>query len=367
MQAIPTVSRSPRKEGRVMFDISRTIALIRGGLFDPQATWKAYHAENRSWQDTAMMLTIPMIVMTMVIAGILSLLFSGFYAFPRYGGFGQWLSTFIWLLVGFTLTASIFTFLAGVFKGRPDMNRGVAALSLAAIPGYTGIVFGTLPLLGWLISLGLGVLGLVFLYRIIPLYLEVPNDKRAVHFIVSLVATSVVAVVLGMIFGVGVMNKDFQTDGGIGSTGGRSGGFLGDIARQSEIYESAMKDTYEPPGNGRLTDEQVREYLRAMESVRSIQEKHAARLKKVAKEMEDKDEPDLSDISKVYAGMSSVMGASNAPMDVVSSQGGNWAEHVWVEDQLRVARYQPELNDATRDNAEIYQKYAEQLEALGSF
>jgi hypothetical protein len=350
-----------------MFDIARTIALIRGGLFDPTATWEAYHAENRSWQDTAMILTIPMIVITMVFAGILSLLFSGFYAFPRYGGFGQWLSTFIWLLVGFMLTASIFTFLAGVFKGRADMNRGVAALSLASLPSYAGIVLGTLPMLGWLFSLGLGILGLVFFYRIIPLYLKVPDDKRAVHFIVSLVATSVVAVLLGMIFGVGMMNNDFQTDRGIGSTGGRSGGFLGDISRQGEIYESAMKDTYEPPENGRLTDDQVREYLRVMESVRSIQEKHAARLKQMAREMEDKDEPDLSDISKVYAGMSSVMGVSNAPMEVVKSRGGNWAEHVWVEDQLRIARYQPELSDAARDNAGIYQKHAEQLEALGNF
>lgn len=350
-----------------MFDIARTIALIRGGLFDPPATWEAYYAQNRSWQETAMILTIPMIVITMVFAGILSLLFSGFYAFPRYGSFGQWLSTFIWLLVGFTLTACIFTFLAGVFKGRANMNRGVAALSLAAIPSYTGIVLGTLPMLGWLISLGLGILGLVFFYRIIPRYLEVPNDKRAVHFIASLVATSVAAVLLGMIFGLGVMNNDFQTDSGIGSAGGRSGGFLGDLARQGEIYESAMKDVYEPPGNGRLTDDQVREYLLVMESVRSIREKHAARLEKMAKEMEGKDEPDLSDISKVYAGMSSVMGASNAPMDVVRSRRGNWAEHVWVEDQLRVARYQPELSDVARDNAEIYQKYSEQLEALGSF
>ena len=350
-----------------MFDIGKTLELVRGCLFDPQETWKSYHAENRSWKETAVLLAGPMIVIAMLLTGILSVLFSGFYAFPRYGGFGHWLLMLVWLFAGFALTAWIFTILAGVFKGRSDINRGVAALSLAAAPTYTGMVLGTLPMVGWLISLGLGILGLVFLYRLIPMYLEVPDEKRVVHFIVSLISTFVVGAVVGMMFGIGGMDNDFRAGSAISGTAGRSSGFLGDIARQGEIYESAMTDTYEPPGDGRLTGDQVEEYLRVMDSARKIQAKDAERVDKMSREMEDKDEPSLSDIGKMYAGMGSVMAAGNAPMEVVKSGGGNWAEHVWVEDQLRLARYQPELNDMVRDNAAVYQQYAEQLDALNSF
>ena len=104
-----------------------------------------------------------------------------------------------------------------------------------------------------------------------------------------------------------------------------------------------------------------------MTSARKIQEEHAKKLDDMGEKMKGKDEASLSDISKLYAGMSSVMAANNAPMDVVKSSGGNWAEHVWVEEQLRLAKYQPDLNEAVRENAELLRKYKEQLSSLETF
>ncbi len=351
-----------------MFDLNRWLALVRGGLLDADATWQSYHSENRSWQETAVGLTVPTIIIAMVLAGLLSILFSGFYSFPHYGGFGFWLLNLIYMLVGFALAVVVFTYLAGIFKGNANFNRGVAALSLAGIPTYTGIVLGTLPKIGWLISLALSVLGLVYLYRLIPLYLEVPDEKRVVHFIASLVVTVILGMLLGYaFFGVGATRGDLSGPYGSSERGPRDAGFAGDVARQSELYDAAMADRFEPPDDARLTENQVEEYLRVMTSARKIQEEHAKKLDDMGEKMKGKDEASLSDISKLYAGMSSVMAANNAPMDVVKSSGGNWAEHVWVEEQLRLAKYQPDLNEAVRENAELLRKYKEQLSSLETF
>jgi len=50
-------------------------------------------------------------------------------------------------------------------------------------------------------------------------------------------------------------------------------------------------------------------------------------------------------------------------MEVVKSSGGNWAEHEWVKQQLRVARIQQgEGSDAIAHNYSLYKKYQEELD-----
>ncbi len=59
------------------------------------------------------------------------------------------------------------------------------------------------------------------------------------------------------------------------------------------------------------------------------------------------------------------MATANAEMEVVKSGGGNWAEHQWVKEQLRIASIQKDLNDAVKHNYALYQKYADQLKKYG--
>ena len=59
--------------------------------------------------------------------------------------------------------------------------------------------------------------------------------------------------------------------------------------------------------------------------------------------------------------MGSVMSAANAEMEVVTTGGGNWAEHQWVKDQLHVASIQKNLNTATKHNYALYQEYLSEL------
>jgi hypothetical protein len=109
----------------------------------------------------------------------------------------------VFALIGYAVAAFVFCFFAGLFKGRKDFNRALAALTLAAVPGSVGTVLSSIPFVGWLISLGLGIYSLVLLYRIQPLYLEVPEDSQVVHFVASLLGTMIAVAVVSVVLGIG--------------------------------------------------------------------------------------------------------------------------------------------------------------------
>ena len=57
------------------------------------------------------------------------------------------------------------------------------------------------------------------------------------------------------------------------------------------------------------------------------------------------------------------MSANNAELEVVKTGNGNWAEHNWVKEQLRVAHIQRgDGSDAIAHNYKLYKKYEEELE-----
>lgn len=70
----------------------------------------------------------------------------------------------------------------------------------------------------------------------------------------------------------------------------------------------------------------------------------------------------LADLSQIYAGIGGAVSANNAEMEVVKTGQGNWAEHLWVKQQLRTARiHQGDGTDAIAHNYKLYQKYEEDL------
>ena len=349
-----------------MFDFNRFKDLVMGGLLRAEPTWAAYHAENRPWQFTAANLTVPLIVGTMVVAGVLAMLMGGSMHFPS---FGVWLLLLILSFVQFAIAVGIFTYFAGTMGGTRDYNRGVAALSFAAIPGQIGNALGPLPWIGWLIAIGLAILSLVYLYRILPLYLEVPDSKRVAHFIVSLLLTAVASFILSSTIGVGAYMKSDVAEigarsGGDDSGSSRGGGFLGEVQRNAAIYDAAMADRYDPPSNGRLKKSQVEEYIRVMTRSKEMQDDYAAKMEALSDEMENKKEASLSDLMKIYRGAGGALTATNASMQIVKTAGGNWAEHVWVEEQLRLAKLQPDANEAAAKNRKLYDEFSETLDAV---
>jgi len=344
-----------------MFDPNKTVALIKGGLLEPKQTWASYQGENQDWKATAALLTGPLILVSMVLTALFAWVFSSHYMIMRGpGGLGGLLLGLVFAVIGITLASLIFSYFAGMFKGESDFNRGLAALSLASIPAYVGNILGTLPWIGWLLALGLGILSLVYLYQIIPLYLKVPDDKRVPHFALSLLCTLVVAFVLATVLGVGSM-AGYQSSMMGGSTRGGSDGsppMFGEMGRQAQLMEQAEADRYNPPANGRISESQMGRYVDVMKKTADFTREQTATLRQLEKRKGDRDDISLGDLGK-FTG--SIMGAFTAEMQVVKTGGGNWAEHMWVKQQLQIARIQKDISDEVKHNYALYQEFAERL------
>jgi len=353
-----------------MFDLKRTLALIKGAIFDPETTWDNYLPEAGDWKKTAMLLTVPLVVGSGVLSYILDLVLPNQSAFIPNTSFVDMLKGLVAAGVAAVVVAFVVAILAGAFKGKNSFPLALAATSLAFVPGYLGNALIHVPGFGWLISLALGIYGLVLLWRILPKYLEVPRATRIGHYIVSLVVSIVVMFMLATVFSAGMMasrstgydvRKDYDAAKGEESTVPSTGMFAG-LERQGKIIEAAEDDTYDPPGNGKLSKSQVREFVKVLAKTRDYRNLQAERLEELGKKAEQNE---IASMSEALSGMAGVVNISNAEMEVVKTGGGNWAAHQWVREQLHVARVQKDINEAVAHNYELYLEFEDELRELG--
>jgi Yip1 domain len=116
----------------------------------------------------------------------------------RQGRFGAILVGLLAGAISFLVVVFAINLLAGIFQGKPNFSRTFAAISLAAIPAWlAGIVGAVVPWAGPLITLSGAIVTLVFVYKIMPLALEVPDGKRILHFVVSIVVVIVINLATG--------------------------------------------------------------------------------------------------------------------------------------------------------------------------
>jgi len=350
-----------------MFDPTRTIQLVKGALLEPEATWHSYLPEAGDWKKTAVLLTGPLIVAAALTAYVLGLLFSGLSFFGMRPTLATTVINIVTGAIAIGIVAFILSTLAKTFGGKANFALGLAGATLAFVPGYVGQALSGLPLIGWLLGLGLLIYGLVLLWRIIPLYLEVPDEKRAPHYALSLISSAVVMFVLSTVIGGSMMGPGMRPGmgGGIGgpragSPATESGPFAG-IARQGELIAMAEEDRYDPPSNGEVTEAQIRAFIDLMQRTRNAVAERAARMQEIAERAENDEEVSISDFSAMMSGMSQVVGLNTLEIEMVKSAGGNWAEHQWVKQTLRTAWLQKDLNDTIAYNYALYQEYEDEL------
>jgi hypothetical protein len=349
--------------GGVKLDLNRTLSLVRGALLDPEPTWRSYLPEAGDWQKTAGLLTGPLIIAATVVAYLLGL-FSGrgMFGLAR-PTLGSSLMNIIMGAIAAALVAFIVSWLAGAFGGKRSFAHGLAATSLAFVPGYLGQALVPLPIIGGLLSLGLSIYGLVLLWRIIPVYLDVPDGRRVGHFIVSLLASFVAMFIVGGILGgFGPRpGSDFGRTVEGDASGSATGGVFSGMARQGELIAAAEEDTYAPPRDGKLRADQVEEFLRVMERAAEMRASQEQRLQEIAEKADQKDDFSMRDFGDMMSSVTSMAGIQTAEIEVVKSAGGNWAEHEWVREALRTAWVQKDINEAVAHNYSLYQKYQDRL------
>ena len=348
-----------------MFDFTRTLAVIKGAIFDPEPTWDRYLQDASDWKKTAILLTGPLIVVSVVLDYALDVIIPNRFAFTSGPSLLSMLMGLVMAAVAAVVIAFVFAILAGLFKGKNSFPLALAATTLAFVPGYLGRPLMHVPYVGWLLSFALGIYGLILLWRILPKFLDVPPTSRVGHYIASLVTSVIAMMVIGLLFGANMIGSSMGTASirNVDNVSdGAPTGMFGEMERQGRIMESAQEDSFDPPGNGELSKNQVQSFVGVLAKTRDYRADQAKSLEKLSEKAES---GDVASISDALSGMSSVMTIGNAEMEVVKTGGGNWAEHQWVREQLRVARIQKDINDAVKHNYGLYQEFKEELSDLG--
>lgn len=351
-----------------MIDPARTLKLITGALLDRETTWRGYLPDAGDWIKTALLLTVPLIVVSAVVSYILSLVFGDSAMFQSLRPtLGTTLISIVLGAIAAGIVAFIFGTMAGVFGGKGSFPLALAATTLAFVPGYVGQALSWLPWIGTLLAIGLAIFALVQLWKIIPIYLEVPDSKRAMHYIVSLVVVIVVMLIIGkfvnpMIYG-DAADSPFGSVSGLSDSDQPSGGLFSNVGRAAAIMEEAQKHSYTPPDDGKVSQKQMREYVAVMAIVN---EDRAEKMKKI-QELDEKTDGgeniSISDIGTMADAMSTVGPISTLEMETVMDRGGNWAEHQWINESIRTAMMRRQGTDAIEHNFELFKQYREQLYA----
>ena len=275
--------------------------------------------------------------------------------------------TMVTSAIAAVVVAFIFSALAGAFGGKNSFALGLAATTFAFIPGYLGQAVMWLPWVGGLLALGLFIYGLVLLWKVIPIYLEVPDGKRVGHYILSLVATIAVMFILSMTIGrflnpsTGSPSYESVSDRPYSDSSTGGAGMFSGIARQAELMAAAEEDRFDPPSDGRLNKKQVREFIRVMQRTEELQQQKTARLQELAEKAENDEDISFRDLSSMMGGMTEAAGLQTSEIEVVKSAGGNWAEHQWVRESLRTAWVQKDINDTVAHNFAFYEEFEEEL------
>ncbi|MBH81265.1 MAG: hypothetical protein CMQ49_12235 [Gammaproteobacteria bacterium] len=335
-----------------MFDLQATIAWITQVIKDPNAAAAAYRTSQPPWLQTFMQITMPAYVGALVVGYIIALITGGSLLYGP-ASFGVMLFSVIWSLVWTFVVAFILDFVAGNFDGQRNFNAAYALVGLAIVPAALGNALSPLPVLGWLIGLVAGIYSLVLAYRFVPVFLEVPEAQRVKHFVISVIAAFVVNIVIGATVSSMFLPSAAPT---FTPTSGQSGIFGADITGRADFAQAAAKDTYDPPSDGRLREAQVENYADVLEKTQALRDR-------LNQKFDNMDEGEAS-VSDILRGVGDAMRLGTAEMEVVKTRGGNWAEHMWVKNQIETARVQQDVNDTVKHNYALFLEYQEEIEAF---
>lgn len=362
-----------------MLDLKRTLTLVSGALFDRETTWKEFRPDAGNWQRTLLQLTLPLIIVSASAAFLMSSVFADGSIFSLFRPTLK--STMVGMLVSILfagIVAAIIGTLSGVFGGKTSIALGLAATTLAFIPGYLAQVVTWLPWIGGLLSLALGVFSLVLLWKIIPLYLEVPDGKRAAHYFVSLAAI----IVAGFLLSRAVAPNDYaeiadtpfarmaesaldveSTPGGqdpsLRDSAVRTptSDFVSDAMTTSRIMRAAAEDKYTPPDDGRLSEQQVITYLAHVGAAGEEYRQKMENINAVSSDLQGDGDVSMADISQMMKAANAGGGIAVVEINAVKKAGGNWAEHQWVRQTLVTAGRMQNANPTTAHNYALFQKY----------
>ena len=367
---------------------------LQQAVLKPEPLWQQEAEKSTPLQPFLSGTVVPVISVVAVISALLLKIFG--YHLPMIGVVRPSLSDMLLQIVGtivmYMLTLVILgwiaAYLAGIMGGKNDINRAVSMLFWISVPSMLGQILGTLPFVGWVLSLGLGVYSLVLLYRAIPVFLGVAVEDRVKHFIFFLIASFVVSIILGMTLGRIFTPRDMMqnirpdvilpqttqesakpVENNVQHTGKKEienpvDTYVETMAKgdyNKDVIADASDDTFTPPADGKLTKAQVEKFIFLAKKVKQVEKEQAEKLKEKYEKKEKSEEFSITDI---FNGLKDFSSLATLEMKVVKENGGNWAEYQWVKDQVREAYYTPSLSPTTQYNAKLLKGYEDILKEV---
>lgn len=349
------------------FSFTKTAKLIRTGLINPAAAWHEYAKENTSWLQTSLTLTIPLLVTSTLLSALFHKIFRNSYLYESILSPQLLILDIVLSLVTLSMIALILSFTASKFAGKSSFSAAFAAISLASIPVYLGMVFGFIPWIGMILMAVFFVLTMVCLYQVIPVFLKVPQENRSIHFLVSLISALIAVIALNwfiaslsMIDRIHGYSQTLQTH----TSAPRSR--LTKINESILLEEDALNDVFQTPENGEINKQQILQFIQIIDRSNKLLEKRAKELQVMAEELENKENKSISEIMRMSRKIGqSAMSSRDAEMRVVKKTGQNWKEHLWVKQQLRIAATSKPATASQKHNRTIAKKYSKELKEAG--
>jgi len=135
-----------------------------------------------------------------------------------------------------------------------------------------------------------------------------------------------------------------------------------DLAKRgtTELLKRADKDEYEPPADGRLTDAQVRMYLKVREQEKQIAKVAKEEMQKHAQKVEKSNEKSLAGVMQGFQAIGSAADFLTADIRAAKDLGVNTKEYVWVKGQILEASGSAMMSKMTAGmNAVLDAQYAQ--------
>ncbi|CAA6825271.1 MAG: Unknown protein [uncultured Sulfurovum sp.] len=188
-------------------NIQELLDLASRGVISPKSLWNDKLDDNRAWSDSLKSPILTFVGVVAVLSAVMIVLFG--YQIPFIGVVRPTMGEIVLQAVGsvilYVIPISIMSWVAVYLSKRvggiENQNRAIWMLFLVSIPSLLGQAFATVPMIGLLLSLGLGIYSMVLFYKAIPIFMEVPLEKRLSYFILMILASIVVSLVLHFTLG----------------------------------------------------------------------------------------------------------------------------------------------------------------------
>lgn len=185
-----------------MVDVAVLVSRVRGVITNPKETLAEHMRPVPPWSVVTREHVLPLLVVSGLIASLIFLAFAPIGQTPGMPApdLMEVLRGFVLRIVINLIALVVVTVVIGVmailFDGQPRFNGAFTLVALAMTPLYLTEAVAFLPLIGPILFVAGLVYSLMILYQGVPMALQVPDNKRVFHFVLTMATTVVLMVVI---------------------------------------------------------------------------------------------------------------------------------------------------------------------------